>query len=122
MTAIAGTAWAKSYPTLQAALRDMMNSDTSNNNYPPAIKNNLFNCGAQAFAAGIPSTDSADMLAIFNGQPLTAQRDDAFKRWFGYSPTAPQKAPNPAVVARIQANAKQLCPSLLQQYPEFFRP
>jgi hypothetical protein len=117
-----GSAWAKSYPTLQAALREMMNGDASNNNYPPAIKNKLFDCGAQAFAAGIPATDSADILAIFNGQPRTLQRDNAFKRWFGYSSMAPQKTTNPAVLARLQANARQLCPTLLQQYPEFFRP
>lgn len=116
----AGIADAASYPNLQTALRTLMSGDTSTN-YPAATRNRLLDCGAQSFVAGIPANDSAAMLAVFNGQQLTPQSDAAFKRWFGYSPTAPQRSAPPAVLARIQAQARQLCPDLLQQYPDFFQ-
>ncbi len=122
-TLLAGTALASnSYPTLQAALRTLMNADTSNNNYPPAVRNRLLDCGAAAFTTGIPATDQSTMLAVFNGAALTPQGDTVFKHWFGYSPAAPQPTSDPTVLARLQHNAQQLCPDLIQQYPEFFKP
>lgn len=109
------------FPTLQAALRTMMNADTSNNNYPANIRNSLLDCGAAAFTTGIPAADQDAMLAVFNGAPLTPQSDAVFKHWFGYSPAAAQPTSDPAVVARLQHNAQQLCPDLAQQYPDFFK-
>ncbi|MET1025715.1 MAG: hypothetical protein ABWY00_01000 [Dongiaceae bacterium] len=120
LAASADMAAAATYPTLQAALRTLMSGDTSTN-YPAATRNRLLDCGAQSFVAGIPVQDNTAMLAVFNGQKLTPQTDAVFRHWFGYSPTAPQPSANPAVIARIQANARRLCPDLLQQYPDFFQ-
>jgi hypothetical protein len=109
------------FPTLQAALRTLMNADASNNNYPANVRNRLLDCGAAAFTTGIPAGDQNAMLAVFNGAQLTPQSDAVFKQWFGYSPAAPQPTTNQAVVARLQHNAQQLCPDLAQQYPDFFK-
>lgn len=109
------------YPDLRTALRASMAADPTSQ-YPENVKSQLLDCGARAFVNGIPAGDQGRMLAVFNGGPLTPEADAAFIRWFGYSPAAPKRTTEPAVLNRIQQSARQFCPDLIQRYPEFFNP
>ena len=109
------------FQDLRTALRALMAADTSSP-YPADVKSRLLDCGARSFVNGIPAADQAQMLSVFNGGALTPQADAAFVRWFGYSPSSPKRTTNATVLNRIQQSARQFCPDLIQQYPEFFNP
>jgi hypothetical protein len=126
-----------------------MTTQTTHNaqpGYSSAEWRDIAGCLGPSLVRGIPATDQATMLRAMNAGKMNPDADALFGKWMGVSPARGQPVKpdptNPATFAggklhyadgsavaevtpenstRVQANAQEICPALVEQHPDIFR-